>query len=138
MGDAPHPPRRPYGVMGFLAMSYIIVGLIGAFATFAAPLPLERALAREVVLDEALATQADAAALTALAKRLGDSAPAVLGATALDLPARVAAERVAMRARFRAEADGLVFRLRIVIALLTVSAIGFGLAITGAIPRARY
>lgn len=124
-----------YGVMGFIAMSYVIVGLIGGFATFAVKLPHDRGAAREVALDAALATNADAAALAGLAKRLGDSAPALKGATAADLPARVAAERTAMRARFRAEADDLAFRLRIVIGMITLSAAGFGLAMAGTVRK---
>lgn len=124
-----------YGVLGFIAMSYVIVGLIGGFATFAVKLPHDRSLAREAALDAALATNGDQAALAALEKRLGDSAPALKGATAADLPARVAAERTAMRARFRVEADDLAFRLRIVIAMITISAAGFGLAMAGTVRK---
>ena len=36
-------------------MTFVVVGLTGLFATFAAPLPLQRALLREAALDEALA-----------------------------------------------------------------------------------
>lgn len=130
------PTRRlNYGVMGFIAMSYVIVGLIGGFSTFAVKLPHDRSAAREAALDAALATNADPAALAALNKRLGDSAEALKGATAADLPARVAAERAAMRTRFRAEADDLAFRLRIVIAMITLSAAGFGLAMAGTARR---
>jgi len=129
------PASRNLAAMGFLAMSYVIVGLIGGFATFAAPLTLERAMAREAALDAALATKGEPAALAALAARLGDSAPALRGADAAALPGKVAAERLAMRERFRAEAADAVFRLRIVIALITVSAAAFGLALVGALGR---
>lgn len=126
---------RNFSAMGFLAMSYLIVGLVGGFATFAAPLPLERAMARETALDAALATQADPAKLTALSARLGDSAAALKGADAASLPGLIAAERLAMRDRFREEAAGVSVRLRWVIALMTLSAAGFGLALTGALGR---
>ena len=128
----PARPRRSAGVMAFLAMSYVIVGLVGIFASFAAPLPLERALAREAALDAALATGGDGATLAALAPRLGDSAPALRGADAASLAGLVQAERQAARARFLAEAHGTAFRIRLVIALITLSAAGFGLALAGA------
>lgn len=126
---------RNYSAMGFLAMTFLIVGLVGGFATFATPLPLERALAREDTLDAALATGADPAGLAALGTRLGDSAVALKGADAASLPGLVAAERLAMRDRFRTEAAGVSARLRWVIALMTLSAAGFGLALTGALGR---
>ena len=126
-------PRRSYGAMGFLAMSYVVVGLLGIFATFATPVPLERALAREAALDAALATNADTTALAALAPRLGESAVALKGATAADLPTRIAAERHAMRSRFQAEAEGLAFRLRLLIVVITLTATVFGLALAGAL-----
>jgi hypothetical protein len=127
---------RSLAALGFLVMSYVLVGLIAAFATFATPLPLERALAREAVLDEVLARADDAAALAGLKRRLGDSAPVLEGDRA-GLAARVAAERVAMRARFRAEAEGIAFRLRIAIAIFTISAAAFGVAVAGLVSRRR-
>src|SRR5665213_872457 len=48
--------------MGFLAVAFAMVGLIGLVASYAAPLPLERALARDAALDAVLATGGDAAA----------------------------------------------------------------------------
>jgi hypothetical protein len=114
-----------------------VVGLTGIFATYAAPLPLERAMAREAALDAALAaagTPDPQAALAALAPRLGDSAQALEGAPA-GLPARVAQERVAMRARFAREASGLAAQLRLLSALITVTAAIFVCAIVGGFSR---
>ena len=130
--------QRNLPALGFLVMAFFIVGLVGVFASFAAPLPLQRALAREAALDAAgAAAQAPdlAAALARRAPQLGDSAKALAGADATNLPARIQAERVAMRARFQAETDAIVFRLRLVIALITLSAAGFGVMLTGAISR---
>ena len=65
----------------FLAMAFAVVGLTGAFASFAAPLPLHRALTREAALDDALIAVSapdPKAALEALRPRLGDSAAALL------------------------------------------------------------
>ena len=50
----------------FLAMTFAVVGLTGLFASFAAPLPLARALARDAALNEAQA------ALAALEERPDD------------------------------------------------------------------
>ena len=52
--DAP-PGKTNFNLLAFVAMAFAIVGLIGIFATYAAPLPLERAVARETALDAVLA-----------------------------------------------------------------------------------
>ncbi|MSP05328.1 MAG: hypothetical protein EXR05_08845 [Acetobacteraceae bacterium] len=130
--------QRNLPALGFLVMAFAIVGLVGVFASFAAPLPLQRSLAREAALDAAGAaaqTPNLATALARLAPQLGDSAEALSGADGANLPARIQAERIAMRARFVAEADALAFRLRLVITLITLSAAGFGVMLTGAISR---
>ncbi len=115
----------------FLAMAFVVVGLAGLFASYAVPLPLERALAREAALDaaQAAAHGADpAAALAVLRPELGDSADAVL-APGGDRDARIAAERVAMRARLLAEADAVALRTRFLLAVVTLMAAAFGIAI---------
>jgi hypothetical protein len=134
---------KPGGVgatwMAFLAMAFVIVGLTGLFASFATPLPLERALAREAALDDALtaAKGADAAAaIEALRPRLDDSAAALLPVGG-DMAARIAAERIAMRARFQLEADTVVTRLRWLICVITVMAAAFGIAVLHIGRRAR-
>lgn len=127
--------RRSFGAFAFLVMAFVVVGLAGVFASFAAPLPLHRAMAREAALDAALAAARGAdpeAGLKALGARLGDSAAALHGGDAASLPARIQAERIAMRARFEAEAAALAFRLRLLIGLLTLSAAAFGVIIAGA------
>jgi hypothetical protein len=115
----------------FLVMTFLVVGLLGLFASFAAPLPLERALARDAALDAALVAahgpnaQAD---ITALSDRLADSAAALLPVGG-DMDARIAAERAAMRTRLTAEAGEVATRLRWMICVITVLAAGFGVAI---------
>ncbi len=122
-----------YTAMGFLAMCFMIVGLVGLFAVFAAPLPLARAMAREVTLDEALVALHSAdpkAGIEALKDRLDDSAAAFT-----PLPANpdlaVAQERLAMRIRLRAEADAVASRMELMICVVTVMAAVFGAAIIG-------
>ena len=125
--------------MVFAAITVGIVGLTGVFATYAAPLPLERALAREAALDAALATPRSPdpqAALAALADRLGDSAAPLAGAPD-GLPARVAAERLAMRTRFAAESAGLASQLRLLIIMITLMGAIFVVAIVGGFSRGR-
>lgn len=115
----------------FLAMAFIVVGLAGMFASYAAPLPLERAMAREAALDSALqATHAPdpAAAIEALRDRLGDSADALLPVGG-DMPARIAAERLAMRTRLSAEAGAEASRLRLLIGIVTLMGAAFGAAV---------
>ena len=125
--------------MVFAAIAVGVVGLTGVFATYAAPLPLQRALARETALDAALAAASSPdpkAALAALAQRLGDSAGALAG-TPDDLRQRVAAERLAMRARFATEAAGLAAQLRLLIILITITAGVFVAAVIGGFSRNR-
>jgi len=123
----------------FLAMAFVVVGLAGLFASYAAPLPLQRALARDAALDEALAAAHGAdpgPALAALRPRLGESADAILppgagaGAGApRDFDARVAVERAAMRERLLAESGEIALRSRWLLGVLTVMAAAFGIAI---------
>ena len=104
-------------------MAFCLVGLIGLFATYAAPLPFQRELRREDVLTELAATPS--AARPALRDALGDSADAVLIGNGPIEP-RIDAERRAMRTRFAAEAEGTARRLRWLIVLVTLTGAGFG------------
>ena len=115
----------------FLAMAFLVVGLIGLFASYAVKLPLERALQRDAALDEVLATArgADpAAAIEALRPRLADSADLLL-APGGDLDSRVAHARATMRVQLSAEAAEVATRTRWMICVITVMAALFGVAI---------
>lgn len=117
--------------IGFLIVTFAIVGLTGLFATFAAPLPLERAVAREQALDDAQAAshRPDAAqAIEALRPRLDDSADALLPIGG-DMDARIARERTAMRTRLQTEADAISTRLIWMISVVTVMGALFGVAV---------
>ena len=123
-----------YAMAGFLATAFAVVGLTGLLAAYIAPLPLERAIAREAVLDRALAVAqaGDAAGLEALRPRLGESAailpPPGSGAPSAGFAGRVAAERIAMRERLMAEAVATGQRLRALLVVVTIVAAGFGAA----------
>ena len=118
---------------GFLAAAFCVVGMMGLLASYAAPLPFARAVHREAVLDQVLAAAPGERA--GLREALGDSADAVL-VGAGGLAQRVAAERVAMRARFAAEAEATAERLRLLIVVVTITGALFGAAVLGLQRRA--
>jgi hypothetical protein len=124
---------------GFLVMAFAVVGLVGAFATYAAQIPFERALARSAALDQAVALshQPDAPArLQALHDALGDSADKVLQGPG-DIETRAAAERTRMLDAFGHEAEDIGTRLRLVIAVFAAGAALFGAAVLGIVQRSR-
>jgi hypothetical protein len=113
---------------GFLIVAFAVLGLLGAFATYAAQIPFERAMARNHTLDLVLAAaraRGAGPALDALRPLLGDSADHVLAGPG-DIDARVAAERSRMLADLHAESLDYGFRLRVVIAAFTAAAALFG------------
>jgi hypothetical protein len=115
----------------FLAMAFVVVGLAGLFASYAVPLPLQRALSRDAALDAALTAghgPNPAAALAALRAQLGDSADA-LPPPGADFDAKIAAERAAMHARLLAEADAVARRTRFLLVVVTLMGAAFGVAI---------
>jgi hypothetical protein len=135
MSAPSQPPRasNSFAATGFLVMCFAIVGLVGIFATFAAPLPLYRAMLRDAALDEvlvALHSPQPQAALEALKPRLDESAQAFAPLPA-NPDAAVAAERQAMHQRFREEADATAWRMKLMIGIVTIMAAVFGAAITG-------
>ncbi len=131
--STPTKAANAYTAMGFLAMCFAVVGLVGLFALFAAPLPLQRAIAREQTLDEvliALHSSQPQAGLVALKDRLDDSAAAFTPLPA-NVDEAVAHERVAMRARLQAESNAVSSRMQLMIAVVTAMAAVFGAAIIG-------
>ena len=131
----PTPPASGpnYPMMGFLAATIAILGMTGIMATYITPLPLKRALAREAVLDQLLAD--NGANYATLAPRLADSAAAVKPGP--DLAARIAAERVAMRARLQTESDNTAGRLQVMLLVCSLGAMMFGAVGMGARLRRR-
>ena len=96
--------------LAFLSMCFAVVGLAGLFATFAAPLPYQRAIHRLDALDrgEAMPPQSSSQV----------SRP---GAVAGPPPSRAAILADAER-----EAASVAFRLRFLLIVLTLVAAGFG------------
>ena len=123
--------------MAFLAMTFVVVGLTGLFATFAAPLPLERAMMRDTLLDQALATAGrpdQASLLAGMRTQLDSSAAAVIDGTG-DLTARVSGARQAMHAEMQHEANAIASRLQLLVVVVTAVAAVFGAVIIGAAGR---
>jgi hypothetical protein len=117
--------------MAFLAMTFVVVGMTGLFASYAAPLPLERAMARDATLDEALLSGGNPAVLNGLREQLDDSAAVVIDGSG-PIEARVTAARTAMRAELLHESDVVGARLRLMLVVITVVAAIFGAVIVGA------
>ena len=115
----------------FLAMCFLIVGLVGGFALYVAPVPLQRALSRNTALDQALlAGEAPGAGLTALRPALGDSADAVLNGPGT-IVERVVRERTAVTKEAEAEEAALIRRIRLMLVVITVMAGLFGIGVMG-------
>jgi hypothetical protein len=122
---------------GFLVMAFVVVGLVGAMAIFAAQIPFERALARDAALDQALAVSSQpnaAARLDAMRPALGDSADHVLSGPG-SMAERVTIERARMFAAFGEDARDTGFRLRLVLAVFTAAAALIGVVILRASHR---
>ncbi len=116
-------------------MTFVVVGLTGLFASFAAPLPLQRAMARDAALDEALASGGKPEVLAGLRDRLDDSAAVVIDGTG-PIEARVNTARAAMRAELLRDSDAVGERLRWMVVIVTVAGAIFGSVVVGA-SRAR-
>ncbi len=113
--------------MAFLLVCFAVVGLMGLFASYAAPLPYERLMARDAVLDQALQIGDDKPALEALRDPLDDSAAVVIDGTG-PLAARVATARTAAHETILHEADAIGSRIRLELAVVTAVAAAFGAA----------
>jgi hypothetical protein len=113
---------------GFLVVAFAALGLIGAFGTYAAQLPFDRAMARSATLDQLIAASHapdPAAAEAKLRPLLGDAADELLKAPNPIEP-RVEAERRRMFADMYSESKIYGFRLRSYIAVFTVMTALFG------------
>ena len=120
--------------MAFLAMTFAIVGMVGLFASYAAPIPLERALARDATLDDVLATGDSKPALEKLRDRLDDSAALVIDGQG-PLATRVATARAAMHVALLEQSDAAGTNLRLMVSVVTLVGALFGLVILGTVAR---
>ncbi len=137
------PARDGLAWTGFLAMAFAVVGMTGVVGTYAAQVPLQRALYHEALLDRVLAAgqgpdapRALAALRPEVADILGDDAAPVLDGDG-PLAARVAAARARLQTSFKAEAGNVGFRLRIVICVFAAVGMLFGAIVLSVVRRAR-
>ncbi len=127
-------PSRNGAWMGFMAMTFAVVGLTGLFTSYAAPLPLERAMQREAAFDAVLAPGLSAESRAALRDQLGEDASDVLdGAGALAV--RVEAARLTARRRFATEEAAVTHRLRLLVVVVTLAGGLFGIALLNVVAR---
>jgi len=109
----------------FLLMCFALVGLTGMFASYAVTIPLDRTLARTAVLDQILAVARlpDAPARLADLRRMLE--PSV-GETVLNGPGalfdRVAAQREVVLQEGAREGRSVVYRIRVLVAAVTIVA----------------
>ena len=119
--------------IGFLATCFLLVCLVGVFASSATPIPYARGLLKEQALDDALATAGKSnqpALLAALNDRLGEQAAIVLSGTG-PLPQRVAQARSAARAEAMAEGQAEASQMRLLVVVTSIVCAIFGMAVSG-------
>jgi hypothetical protein len=138
-----NPRQRDGGTWtAFLIMAFGVLGLVGAFSVFAAQIPFQRALARSITLDHALALASEpnaAAKLENLRPALDDSADHIIGKSGApepDIVQKIADERARMFQAFGRESEDIGTRLRIVIAVFTAACAIFGAAVLSIVRRA--
>jgi hypothetical protein len=124
--------------IGFLAVCFLLVCLVGVFASYATPIPYARGLLKEQALDDALATAGKPEQATLLAKlsdRLGEQANLVINGTG-PLPTRIAQARAAARAEAMTEGQAEANQMRLLVIVTSIVCAIFGMALSG-VGRAR-
>ena len=117
--------------VAFLTMCFALTGLVGLFASYATSIPLERALHRNAVLDQALASgQPDA-----IRSVMGRNADAIVNGPG-DLSARIASARAIVLADATDEESVVAGRTRLMVGLVTVlsAALGAGILLLASRP----
>ena len=115
--------------IAFLAAPFLVLALIGLFATYAVALPHERWVAREVALERAAMPGTLAPAELAMLKReLGDAAPVL---DAPDRPAAVAVARAESRAFFLRQSEAVRARMRLLMSVGALACFAFGVMVLG-------
>jgi len=119
---------------GFLVMAFIILGLCGLFATYAAQLPYQRADFAESKLDAAMGAPDAQARLDLLRDTLGDDAAGAFPDTG-SVNHKIEVARHVLRRHFADQAADIALRLRIVIVVFTGGATLFGLMVVSILRR---
>ena len=113
----------------FLVILFGIVGLCGLFASYAPSIPLERADAREAILDQVLAAgPGGQASIEPFRPQLANLATLVLD-TPGPLEPRVAKARLMVADEGRREAASVAYRTRLMLGVVTLLAAALGAGI---------
>ena len=124
--------------IAFLSTLFLLVGLCGLFASYATSIPLERAAARNVLLDQAAATANapdGAGQLRQLLPRL-DSLAEPLTTGPGTLADRITAARATVLDEQRRETVSLTYRVRLMLGVVTVLAAALGAGILSLVRNA--
>jgi hypothetical protein len=119
--------------IGFLATCFLVVCLVGVFASYAAPIPYARGLLKEQALDDALATAGkpdQAALLAGLSDRLGEQADLVINGAG-PLPQRIARARTEARSEAMTEGAAEASQMRLLVIVTSIVCAIFGMALSG-------
>lgn len=122
--------------IAFLLMCFALTGLVGLFASYATSIPLERALHRITVLDQALATGTpDPVAMRGV---MGKDAAQIIDGPG-DLATRLAHARQTVLAQAADEESVVAGRTRLMVALVTAlsAALGAGILALASRPARR-
>lgn len=117
-------------------MAFIILGLCGLFATYAAQLPYQRAFFAEAKLDAAATAPDPQARLDQLRDTLGDDGAGAFP-TDGDIRQRIETARHVLDRHFQDQAADIALRLRIVIVVFTGASALFGLMVVSVLRRER-
>ena len=120
-------PMQNRGVwLAFLTMCFALTGMVGLFASYATSIPLERALHRHAVLDQAQASgQPDPAAIRSV---MGRDAAGIIDGPG-DLPARMARARAIVASEAADEERIVATRTRLMVGIVTLLSAGVGAGI---------
>lgn len=122
--------KIPYTRAGFMLSAFLLPGLIGTFATYAIPVPVEDELHQAQAL-EALPANPSPAQLTALADQV-DPDTAALVVNAPGLPAaRAALAEQNMRQEVLVQAREQAVRIRLMVVTMTMLGAVFGVFLLG-------
>jgi hypothetical protein len=120
---------------GFLVMAFVILGLCGLFATYAAQLPYQRELFAENKLDAMVAAPDASARLGILRDTLGDDGAGAFAAGG-SADQRIETARHILRKHFQDQAADIAVRLRIVLVVFTGASALFGIIVLSILRRA--
>ena len=120
---------------GFLVMAFVILGLCGLFATYAAQLPYQRELFAETKLDGMIGSSDASARLDVLRDTLGDDGVGAFSAGGSP-DQRIETARLVLRKHFQDQAADIALRLRIVLVVFTGASALFGIMVLSILRRA--